>query len=103
MATVQRTCWTVHGQLESNDATQAKDRLQTTTLVNRAIAEKPGIGPQQVAVLLQNCLQVTRSCFFFSLEEELHVERGRYVLRAHRIESGEHGDDRSLVVARRTG
>src|SRR5687767_15518587 len=103
MPAVQRTSRTIDRQLESNDAAQPEHRLQAATLVHRAVAEQPGIGTEQVAVLLENGLEMSRTGFFLALEEELHVHRWRHVCRAHRIERGEHGDDRTLVVARRAG
>jgi hypothetical protein len=68
-----------------------------------AIEEQPGVGRQHRFVRLEQVAQVRRAGFFFAFQEELHVDRGRLLGRLEGIESGQHGDDRALVVAGRAG
>ena len=44
-----------------------------------------------------------RSGFFLTLQKELHVHGGRPLRGLERIERGQHGDDRPLVVTGRAG
>jgi hypothetical protein len=68
--------------------------------VDRAVAEEPDVGAQEVGVAREHLAQVRRTGFLLALEEQLEVHRQRHACGAERVDRPQHRDDRRLVVAR---
>ena len=100
MPAVQRTQRPVRRDLDVGNAPRAEEELHLPALMHRTVAKHPGIGGEIGRVLLEIRRQMRRSRLFFALEDELHVDGRRALARLQAIDRGEHGDDRSLVVAR---
>ena len=98
---VERARRTVDGHLDVGDAARAEVELHVAALVHRAVAQQPAVGVELTIVIFDIALEVRRARFLFALEHEPQIDGRLRLDRVQRVERGEHGDDRRLVVARR--
>ena len=91
----------VHGQSKPGDPARTQREARQAARVDRAVAEDPEIGLEDVAMRREGLGKVRRAGLLLALEEELQVCRQRDLRGVQGIEGSEHSDDRTLVVARR--
>ena len=101
VSAVQGAVGTVEGHVHAHHAAHAKHQLRRPAHVGGTIEEQPRVGGERRLVRLEQVAQVRRAGFFLAFQEELHVHRGRLLRGLERVEGGQHGDDRALVVAGR--
>ncbi len=103
VAAVQGSHRAVEGELQARHPAGAEVDLHPPGGMDRAVAEDPGVGSEQIRVLAQDLREVGRALLLLALQEELEVNRGWTPRGAQGIERRQHGHDRRLVVARRAG
>src|SRR5262245_2007687 len=102
MSAVECAIRTVERELDARDAADAEHDLLAPRLMNRPVAEEPGVCPKERSVTLEVRLEVPRPGFLFALEEEFEIDRRCHARGPERVDGGEHCDDRGFVVACRS-
>ena len=99
---VQTLPRSVERELQIDHASRTKEQLHPTALVDRPVAEDPGIGTQSVRIFREIGREMRRARLFFTFKNETKVHCRLDVGEAQRVERGQHGDDWRLIVPGRT-
>src|SRR5262249_168703 len=101
MAAVKAAVRSIDGHFEVGRPASAEVHLHAMTLMDWSVAENPGIGMEQIGVLVEKGLKMRRAGFFLALEEKSQIHRDRSVSSRQCVERGHKANYGCLVVAGR--
>src|SRR5262249_49166676 len=88
MTTAQRTHGPVNRDIKADLSAIAEENQRPSGWMDRTVAGDEQVALDQILMQLERALEVLRSRFLFSFQDELQIDGQRNVLFAKRVESG---------------